>query len=741
MIKQGLKINTRYQLRESLGQGSFGEVWTATDIILDVEVAIKFSKDMQIFLLERDILIKVTNQNYEGLPKFYASGLFEGHYFIVMQKLGRSLFDCIKERERLFSKKTVLQIGIQLLRVISNLHDKNVGYIHLDIKPDNIVIQSNDLTSCESSLLNLLDFSVSKKYIDDKGFHLENFEIDEFNGNITYASLYQMQKQGPSRRDDLVSILYLLIYLKEGSLPWTKNFKLSTLEKNFEKVLSLKRLFHNQIAQQNKCVFKNLIRYVDLLDFDEQPDYQYMITQMQNEIRYMGARLDWVMDWSQADNIKWIKSYKKIRDKFEKITKINRTIQKTFSTFIDSPDVSKNIKGMSQTDMSLIDKSQSQISNFSPLFPISKNRALRKHTVDSSQEIQKSGSVLNKINSGLSVGKFYQNQAINSNIQNNINAGAVKLQNLKNTQTLPLIPEIDDEIAQKSKAWSPFRIVKIQEDLKEDDSESYSCGDINQEVLKIPFPQQFQHQEYESPKKVILQPLNLQSRLQSKRQLNNLMQFHRSLSQAPCVKAAQNKQQQQHSHRKSSENSQNIKEQKGAEKQEIQQNIFKEGMGLDSIQKISTPNLQPQQIDQRMGLFQRKLSFSEDESELGDTEIDEKLTPRNPTLDQSEVQVKKVIQKKTTVERIFDKHLGSETLIQNGYHNNDLKQISRKNMQINNLIDSKHQSSFHNYHSDFNVSNNINFNQRQGNEQAQLLQPQDSSTQKNNSKSFDNVAI
>lgn len=57
-----------------------------------------------------------------------------------------------------------------------------------------------------------------------------------------------MQYLGPSRRDDLLSILYLLIYLKEGSLPWTKNFKLSTLEKNFEKVLNLKILFHKQIA-------------------------------------------------------------------------------------------------------------------------------------------------------------------------------------------------------------------------------------------------------------------------------------------------------------------------------------------------------------------------------------------------------------------------------------------------------------------------------------------------------------
>lgn len=59
-----------------------------------------------------------------------------------------------------------------------------------------------------------------------------------------YFILNKLSIIGPSRRDDLISILYLLLYLREGSLPWTKNFRLSTLEKNFEKVLQLKILFH-----------------------------------------------------------------------------------------------------------------------------------------------------------------------------------------------------------------------------------------------------------------------------------------------------------------------------------------------------------------------------------------------------------------------------------------------------------------------------------------------------------------
>lgn len=61
--------------------------------------------------------------------------------------------------------------------MIADLHDKNVGFIHLDIKPDNIMLKSDDLSSSDSSLIYLIDFSVSKKYIDERGFHFENKEI------------------------------------------------------------------------------------------------------------------------------------------------------------------------------------------------------------------------------------------------------------------------------------------------------------------------------------------------------------------------------------------------------------------------------------------------------------------------------------------------------------------------------------------------------------------------------------
>lgn len=64
-------------------------------------------------------------------------------------------------------------------------------------------------------------------------------------------------------------------------------------------------------------VLRGLIKYVDGLEFDEQPDYQYCISQLINELKVSGERIDWVMDWSKSENPKWIISFKQNKERFD----------------------------------------------------------------------------------------------------------------------------------------------------------------------------------------------------------------------------------------------------------------------------------------------------------------------------------------------------------------------------------------------------------------------------------------
>jgi casein kinase I family protein HRR25 len=106
--------------------------------------------------------------------------------FLIMEKLGYNLRDLLRRVSRhRFSLKTVVQIGLQLVNNLKVLHNK--GFVHCDIKTENIVIGSCDFRSSESSIIYLIDFGVSHRFIDLNGDHLPK-KVALFRGNLLFAS-------------------------------------------------------------------------------------------------------------------------------------------------------------------------------------------------------------------------------------------------------------------------------------------------------------------------------------------------------------------------------------------------------------------------------------------------------------------------------------------------------------------------------------------------------------------------
>ena len=94
------------------------------------------------------------------------------------------------------------------------------GFTYNDLKLDNVLVGFQnkikpDKVNCfEECSLHLVDFGFAARYIDKKTrVHIDEHEIETFRGNMIFASLNQLKFQMTSRRDDLISLCYLLIYI------------------------------------------------------------------------------------------------------------------------------------------------------------------------------------------------------------------------------------------------------------------------------------------------------------------------------------------------------------------------------------------------------------------------------------------------------------------------------------------------------------------------------------------------
>lgn len=125
--------------------------------------------------------------------------------------MGENLQHYIDNHLVKLDSENINKIGIQLLKIIKDLH--SIGYIYNDLKPDNICVGALG-TSCRK--LQMIDFGLCTKFLSRDGKHIEQCN-SSFIGNLLFCSPNILEKKITSRRDDLISLYYLLVYLSSPS--------------------------------------------------------------------------------------------------------------------------------------------------------------------------------------------------------------------------------------------------------------------------------------------------------------------------------------------------------------------------------------------------------------------------------------------------------------------------------------------------------------------------------------------
>lgn len=289
-------IGNKYEIIEEIGQGSFGKVFRGKHIRTNEEVAIKIQFKSIVNVLQHEAKIYKQLENTIGVPTMRNYGHEDGFHYLIIDYLDKPL------DQLTMTKPECLSFFIEAVKVIETIH--KAGIIHRDIKPDNLMIKernTNTTTITETPDIYIIDFGLSKWFLDSSGNHIKEKTNKPMIGTIKYSSINIHNGIEPSRRDDIESLCYSFMSLYEKELMWAKlcdelkktpeidetrvdetdeTRKTDNKKILCEKIKNLKLDYNLFLDLPGE--FLTILLYVRNLKFEEAPNYKYIINAVQN---------------------------------------------------------------------------------------------------------------------------------------------------------------------------------------------------------------------------------------------------------------------------------------------------------------------------------------------------------------------------------------------------------------------------------------------------------------------------
>lgn len=211
MIVKGQKINDRYEIIKTIGEGGMANVYLAKDTILDRDVAIKVlrgdlaSDEKFVRRFQREAL-SASSLSHSNIVEIYDVGEDDGNYYIVMEYVpGKNLKQVLKKRGNL-TVSEVIDIMLQITSAMGLAHDSLI--IHRDLKPQNILMM-------DDGGVKITDFGIAMA--------LNATQLTQTNsamGSVHYFPPEQASGKGSTLKSDVYSLGIMMYELLTGYLPF-----------------------------------------------------------------------------------------------------------------------------------------------------------------------------------------------------------------------------------------------------------------------------------------------------------------------------------------------------------------------------------------------------------------------------------------------------------------------------------------------------------------------------------------
>lgn len=260
-------ICDHYHITRKVGSGSFGLIYEAVDSKSNKIYAIKLESPNKTLpsLSDEHKTLRILD-GATGFAKSYKYTIENNYHVLIMDLLGQNLGELFNNCGKIFTIKTVLMLADQMLARLHYIHKKCL--LHKDIKPENFLIGLNR----NDNVIHLIDFGLSWRYCDpNTKIHIPMRDGKCPIGTLRYESINTQKGIEMSRRDDLESLAYVLIYFLKGRLPWQGMPK--TPDRAMKTCQMKELLTAEELCEGLPSEFATFLSNVKSLQFDEKPHY------------------------------------------------------------------------------------------------------------------------------------------------------------------------------------------------------------------------------------------------------------------------------------------------------------------------------------------------------------------------------------------------------------------------------------------------------------------------------------